>query len=250
MNADCDRVTPECPVELTLFGDYFTIEAVATYAALFGLMCVAQIYHTWRSKMWSFGSWLFAGTVFELLGYIFRCMMVDNPWNGNAFIGQQTTLVLGPTLVAAAISVTFKHLVVWHGPEYSLIRPKWYPIVFVGSDLISIMVQGAGGGLAASGDSVDMQKMGNDMMLGGVIFQVINMVGCGFLILSYVWRRKKAMKKGPMQLSSEWQEGRGNVPLCYQGSLAVVLHWKKQIRIFVAGLSVAYIAILVRCCYR
>src|SRR5687767_13802170 len=102
MNADCDHVSPECPVSNTLYGDYFTLPATATYAAIFGLMLVAQAAFAWKAKLWSFGAWLFCGTVFECLGYIFRSRMVDNPWDGNAFIGQSLTLVLGPTLVAAA----------------------------------------------------------------------------------------------------------------------------------------------------
>jgi hypothetical protein len=161
-----------------------------------------------------------------------------------------TTLVLGPTLVAAAISLTFKHLVIWHGPEHSLIRPKFYPVVFVGSDLVSIMIQGAGGGIASAADSQSMVDVGNNMLLGGVAFQVFNMIFCGMLILAYAWRRRQSMSEGPTQLASEWQEGRRDVPICYQGTSEEVSKRRKTVRVFVISLAVAYIAILCRCIYR
>ena len=40
-NAGCDHVSPECPVSATIYGDYFTLGATATYAALFALMLAA-----------------------------------------------------------------------------------------------------------------------------------------------------------------------------------------------------------------
>lgn len=250
MDPNCTSVSPDCPVSATLYGDYFTLGATATFAAIFGLMLVAQAFFACKAKLWSFGAWLFCGTAFECIGYILRCLMAENPYNRNAFIGQITTLVLGPTLVAAAISLTFKHLVLWHGPECSLIRPRFYPVVFVGSDLVSIMIQSAGGGIASAATSQSMVDTGNNMLLGGVAFQVINMIFCGLLILAYAWRRRQSMSEGPRQLTSEWHEGREDVPLCYQGTSEEVMKNRKNVRIFIISLAVAYNAILCRCIYR
>jgi len=123
----CTRVSLECPVEHTLYGDYFTLGATAAFAATFGLFLLAQIPLAIKARTWSFGAWLAAGTSFELVGYICRSVMARNPWNFAAFIAQNLCLVLGPTFVAASISITFKHIVLWSGPQHSLISPSFYP---------------------------------------------------------------------------------------------------------------------------
>ncbi|KAL2208323.1 RTA1-domain-containing protein [Sarocladium strictum] len=232
MSANCKHVSPECPVSDTLYGDHFTLPATAAFAAIFGLMLVAQLFLAWKARLWSFGAWLFCGTAFECIGYVFRSIMVNNPWNDDASIGQNIALVLGPTFVAAAISLTFKHLVIWHGPEFSLMKPRLYPVVFVGSDVVSILIQSAGGGIAAAADTPEMSDIGANMLLAGVTFQVVNMIFCGLLILAYAWRRKKALSEGPIQMSQAVRES------------------QKRVKVFVIALAVAYTAILCRCIYR
>ncbi|KAM0282483.1 hypothetical protein ACHAQH_002997 [Verticillium albo-atrum] len=244
----CNNVSPECPVELTIYGDYFTLGATATYASLFGLCLAAQLPLAYKARLWSYGAWLFAGTAFEFIGYVARSAMVDNPWNFAAFIAQNLCLVLGPTLVAAAISVTFKHLVLWYGPEHSLLRPNLYPYVFVGTDVISIIIQAAGGGLAsgASADSEGSFKLGNNLLLAGVSFQVVNMTFCGGLILIYVWRRKRALAR----CGAGGLYDAPNVPPYLQGSPDEVRQHHKKLRMFICGLAAAYCAIIIRCIYR
>ncbi|KAH6974762.1 hypothetical protein EDB80DRAFT_757816 [Ilyonectria destructans] len=156
----CDRVSPECPIEWTIYGDYFTLGATATYAALFGLLLNIQLPLAYKAKTWSFGAWLATGAAFEFIGYVGRSVMTDNPWNFEAFISQNLCLVLGPTLVTAAISITFKHLVL----------------------------------CAASSNEDSSFQLGSNLLLAGVSFQVVNMAFCGGLILIYVWRRRQAPK--------------------------------------------------------
>ncbi|KEY71918.1 hypothetical protein S7711_09121 [Stachybotrys chartarum IBT 7711] len=244
----CDRVSPECPVEYTLYGDFFTLGATATYAAIFGGFLTAQVPLTLRAKTWSYGAWLAAGTAFECIGYICRCVMSQNPWNYDAFVGQYLCLVLGPTLAAAAISLTFKHLVIWFGVEYSLIRPGLYPWVFVGTDFISICIQAAGGGIASA--STSGSTLGNNLLLAGVCFQVVNMVFCGGLILAYVWRRRRALSSGSARTADDYASTDSEVPPCWQGSSELVCRNGRNVRIFVWGLVVAYITIVIRCTYR
>lgn len=118
----CDQVSPECPVELTIYGDYFSLGATATFASIFGSF--AQVPLAFKAKTGSYSTWLFAGTAFEFIAYVARSVMTQNPLHFAEFIAQNLCLVLGPTLVATAISITFKHLVLWYGHEYSLLRPK------------------------------------------------------------------------------------------------------------------------------
>ncbi|KAM0327522.1 hypothetical protein ACHAQA_005812 [Verticillium albo-atrum] len=198
--SNCTEVTAECPVSATLYGDYFSTGGCAFFVVAYVLLILCQMWFGWLSKTWSYTAYLFVGSLFELIGYISRLRMSFNPFISNAFIFQILFLILAPTLIAAAISLTFKHIVLYYGPEMSTIRPRLYPWVFVGSDFISIIIQSIGGAIAASastGDNPDASKadLGNNLLLAGVAFQVVNMVVCGGLMLEYL-RRIPEMASG------------------------------------------------------
>ncbi|KAG7120052.1 Efflux pump himE like protein [Verticillium longisporum] len=264
----CDGVSDRCPVSATVYGDYFTTGACAFFVAAHALLLAAQVYLGWRSKAWSFAAYLALGTAFELMGYAARIAMSYNPWSYEGFVIQLLMLILGPTLVAAAISVTFKHLVLWHGPQWSFIRPRLYPWVFVGTDFFSIVIQAAGGGVssvATDGDDPDqgLLDVGSGLLVAGVVFQVANMVFCGGLMLLYIWRRHRALKKsegasraaapavvdgpgGGGETSSSVASGRVG-----PGAAGKTYRPKDpKVQKFIWAITGAYIAIIVRCIYR
>lgn len=233
----CDDVSAICPVEATVYGDYFNLGACIFFLVAHFLLFGAQAYLAWRSRAWAFCVWLGIGTLFEVMGYGARIALSKNPWVYEGFVIQLLMLMLGPTLVAAAISITFKHLVLWYGTQWSFLRPRLYPWVFVGSDWISIVIQAAGGGVSATatsgGEAVNPKlfDVGSGLLVAGVIFQLINMVFCGFLMLIYMWRRKQSIKKGLTPASDTRPED-------------------KKVKTFIYAISLAYVAIIIRCVYR
>ncbi|KAF6827379.1 hypothetical protein CMUS01_09033 [Colletotrichum musicola] len=248
----CDGVSARCPVEATLYGDYFTVGACAFFVAAFTLALFLQIWLGWRSKAWSFATYLGLGTIFELASYAARIVLANNPWIFGAFVVQMLFLLLGPTLVAASISVTFKHLVLHYGREWSVLRPRLYPWVFVGTDFISILIQAVGGAVAAfatSGSEENMQlaDVSSALLVTGVVFQVANMVICGGLMLIYLWRRRRglASRSG----GSVREESSGSEAVS-PGSKAVRPDGEKKLKIFIIAITVAYVAIVIRCIYR
>ncbi|KAM0321909.1 hypothetical protein ACHAQA_009806 [Verticillium albo-atrum] len=254
----CDDVSDRCPVSATIYGDYFTTGACAFFAAMYGLLLIAQGYLGWRSKTWSFMSWLAAGTVFEFAGYIGRAMLSKNPWQFTPFILQNLSLVLGPTFVAASISITFKYIVMWYGTEWSLIRPSLYPWVFVGTDLISIVIQGTGGGVSSVAsnreDGQSLMDVGNGLLIAGVCFQVVNMTFCGGLMLVYIWRRRQALRQGQASISAEGVGSSGDeTPTQTASRFSSQKAGSRQdskVKMFIWALTGAYIAIIIRCIYR
>ena len=128
----CTGVTWYCPVSITTNGDYFNVGACAFFVALFSILLLVQLYFGIKGRTWTFTVFLAIGTSFELMGYAGRLVMRPNGpggsvWNYTAFVIQLLFLILGPTLVAAAISVTFKWIVIHCGQRYSVMKPKWYP---------------------------------------------------------------------------------------------------------------------------
>ncbi|KAH7222337.1 RTA1 like protein-domain-containing protein [Fusarium oxysporum] len=242
----CKAISDQCPVSATLYGDYFSTIACIFFTISFAVLLVIQLYYLIKSRAWSYATYLGIGTAFELVGYFSRKMLSDNPWQFMPFVLQLFLLMLAPTFIAAAISVTFKHLVIYYGSQWSPIRPRWYPCIFVGSDVISILIQAVGcafAAMASSGDKKDakMSDISSAMLILGVTFQLVNMMVCGGLMLPYYHQQSKGTKShgyGTIQSSGMLAEGPKSF-LGYNG-----------LQVFVWSISIAFVAIIIRCIYR
>lgn len=254
---NCDDVSPFCPVEATVYGDYFSLGGCAFFVAVYSLLLIAQAYLAVRSRAWTFAVYLAIGTIFELMGYAARIALSDNPWIYDAFVIQLVMLILGPTLVAASISVTFKHLVLWYGREWSFIKPVLYPWIFVGTDFFSIIIQAVGGvvsAIATGGDNADESLLdtGSALLIAGVVFQMANMVFCGGLMVYYLWNRHRGLKRGQERLQTAQGDGPDapDAPGPYLGPMKPAGPSDRKTKIFLYAITVAYVAIIIRCVYR
>ncbi|KAH7311524.1 RTA1 like protein-domain-containing protein [Stachybotrys elegans] len=257
--SNCDEVDDRCAIEFTVYGTELSGPAAVFFAIVYILLLLAQLYFGFRGRMWSFTIWLGLGSLLEILGYLGRFALSRNPWELNAFIVQYVCLLLAPTLVAAAISVTFKHLVIWYGSRWSLLRPRLYPWVFVGTDFISIFIQVIGGGVSAQNAAGEgnetTQTLAEALIIGGVAFQVANMLCCAALMLVYARRRRSEIGKGFMSIDSQANltpgtygaPPRGPVPTSRSEA---TLEEAKRVRWFIYGLGLAYTLIIIRCIYR
>lgn len=154
--------------------------------------------------------------------------MHNNPWSSVGFEIQICCLIIAPAFIAAGIYLTLKHIVIELGADSSRLRPKFYTWIFIGCDIFSLVLQGAGGGLAASSHPGSSgQKIGTDLMIAGIVWQVITLLGFGALVLDYVVRTRGRLTAGGASLLST-----------------------RRFKLFVAGLFIAYITIFTRCVYR
>jgi hypothetical protein len=169
-------------------------------------------------------------------------MMNSNPWSESGFKLQICALVLGPSFIAAAIYLTLKHFVLYCGPQYSVIKARLYPWIFVGCDFGSMVLQGIGGGMAAAGGTKNKKLIdgGNSMIVAGIAFQVATMAVCGLLVLIYIIRYKKGT-------SGRNAVGEKSAYHLDKESTSVSL-WK--VRVFGGMVCLAYLTVLIRCIYR
>lgn len=138
---------------------------------------------------------------------------------------------MAPAFWSAAIYLTLKHEVNVLGPKFSPLKAKWYPYIFVTCDLISLSLQGAGGGLAATATTDHGSAMGSDIMLAGIVWQVITLSIFGVMSVLFFLRVKAAPK---YQLSTEAQKV-----------------WEsRNFWVFCWGIVVAFATTYVRCVYR
>lgn len=249
---DCTSISPECPVEGTLYGGFFNKPSNIFYAAVFGLAGIAQLGLGIKNKTWSFTAWIMCGVTLEFVGYVGRIFLSENPWNSNAQRTQLVCLILGPTFIAAAISVTFKHIFIYAGRQYSIVRPKWVPYIFIGSDLFAILVQVVGGVIAATALGNDSSTstifdIATALLTAGVAFQAANMIFCGGFVIIFLHRYRRAKKYKTNIPGEETEYHRAKSAATSDPASRREV---RNFRVFNWTLALAYIAIIVRCVYR
>ncbi|KAF7367020.1 hypothetical protein MSAN_00961200 [Mycena sanguinolenta] len=134
---------------------YTPQEGVAIlFLALFGISTVLHAAQATYFRMW----WLFPTAVLcglgELAGWVGRLWSSQNPEANTPFIIQICCTIIAPTPLLAASFMIMSRMVGRLGTSYSLLTPKWFTILFLPCDLIALVVQGVGGGMASSADTL------------------------------------------------------------------------------------------------
>lgn len=117
--------------------------------AAFGALTVPALYLGIKHKVKLFTACFTIGLLGEVVGYIGRIMLHDNPFSKTYFLMYLICTTIAPTFTAAAVYLTLARIVVVYGEEISRIRPRTYTYLFSGLDLIALVVQAVGGGMAA-----------------------------------------------------------------------------------------------------
>ena len=124
---NCTKISPECPIEGTTYAYYPSVAGNALFAAVFGLSALAQVLLGIRYRFISYSILVFLGCIGEVIGYIGRVMLHNNPWSQGAQIMNILLLIVSPSFFAAALYLTLKRTIEFYGPAWSLLKPKAYP---------------------------------------------------------------------------------------------------------------------------
>lgn len=246
----CTSVSPDCPVEATLYGYYPNLGGNAFFAALFGVLLISQLIIGTVTRTWTFMIAVGIGCFGEMVGYIGRLVQYNNPWSDAGLETQICCLVISPSFLAAGIYLTIKHMMLYCGPEYSRLKPKWYPRIFIGSDLGSIIIQAIGGGVAASakgGNNSTLLSAGDGLIIAGIALQAVTMAICGALVLDYFLRRRRALRSNSTPPHTPKESSTNDAEQSIYGSSPKT---QRQFRIFCFAIGFAFFAILIRCIYR
>ncbi|KAF3051393.1 hypothetical protein E8E11_002385 [Didymella keratinophila] len=114
------------------------------------------------------------GGLFEFIGYIGCIMSSNDRYVLSPYIMQTLLLLLllGPALYATSIYMILGRLILLTDSErYSFVRRTWLTKIFVGSDVISFMMQGAGSGIMSSRASG--MKTGEKIIISGLFVQIL-----------------------------------------------------------------------------
>ena len=83
--------------------------------------------------------------------------------------------------------MTLSRVIVHYGPHNSIIAPRVYTLAFITADVVALILQSIGGGLANTAKSDDGMKTGESVMLAGLSFQVISLAVFIGLCLFFFW---------------------------------------------------------------
>ena len=226
----CTKET--CPASQSIYGYAPSLVANAIFLALFIISGLVHSYQGFRYKTWSFLTVMVIGNLCEGVGYGGRIMLHNDPFSDPGFKLQIVLLTFAPAFLAAGIYFTLKHIVIIFGSEISRLKPAWYTYIFISCDILSIVLQGAGGAVASIADpGTNLMDIGDDLMITGLAFQVFTLLIFGALASEYALRVRRSSNS---QMNPQTAE----------------LRRSRKFRFFIIALIVSYSAILIRCIYR
>ena len=111
------------------------------------------------------------GALTEVIGWVGRTLSATrndySDESGNYFILQIVALTIAPVFFSACLYYT-QVLVSQAAPHLARFNPRKLAVGFLASDIISLVLQAVGGGMAASADSgSEEQDTGTDIMVAG-----------------------------------------------------------------------------------
>ncbi|KAF4948037.1 hypothetical protein FGADI_9928 [Fusarium gaditjirri] len=183
-NANCTLEV--CSIDMSVYGYRPSLPANIVFAVLFSL---GTIVHTYLGLKWKtpwFMWCLILSCTHEVGGYIGRILLYQNPWSFVAFMTQIICITQAPVFYCAAIYVTLARSIEYYGPSLARFPTKFFTWIFVPFDIISLVLQGVGGGLSAASSSGG--QIGVDIAMAGLILQVIMLVVFTILFGDYILR--------------------------------------------------------------
>ncbi|KAH9858168.1 RTA1-domain-containing protein [Lenzites betulinus] len=224
-----------------LYGYTPTKTVCIIFVALYALSTTLHTWQAARSRAWFMLPTVVLAGIAEIVGWVARTKSSGDPTIRMAFIIQTSILVLAPTPFVAALFIGFGRVVGRLGPEYSRLSPRWYSRIFLTCDLLSLFIQGGGGGIAASSDNdAKKARLGSNIILGGLIIQLISMTTFCFFMGEYAWRRSIDR---PFRKSSVAYAETGTTPL----SQRVM---SRHMKMLIAGICISTVLIYIRSAYR
>ncbi|KAJ7728349.1 RTA1-domain-containing protein [Mycena metata] len=168
---------------------YKPSEAIAIlFVTLYGISTILHIgqatyYRTW----WLLPTAALCG-IGEVLGWSGRLWSSISLFAQTPFLMQISTTIIAPTPLLAASFMIVARVIQQLGTSYSRLTPKWYTILFLPCDIIALVIQAIGGGMASSANTLSGANVGAHVMLGGIVFQFVVIILFSALTVDFVRR--------------------------------------------------------------
>lgn len=227
-NQGCTKQT--CDPIYPIYGYRPSLPFTILFLTIFALSAldflIQGLHPKTRSKTWFFTTAMTIGSCSEVLGYVAKLFLYNDPFSDLGFKMNVVLLTVAPAFYAAAIYAL--RLAV--APELSRLRLRLYTRIFISCDVVSIVLPAAGGGVASAAPDLHVLEIGDNIMIAGLVTQVATLLVFGVSAADYasaVHKHRENLRPATAELRRSWR---------FKG--------------FVAALWVAYLGIQIRCCYR
>ncbi|KZT19940.1 RTA1-like protein [Neolentinus lepideus HHB14362 ss-1] len=160
---------------------------VILFIVLFSITGVVHIGEALIFRDWFLFPTVVLAICGEIIGWSGRLWSTLNIPLNTPFVMQLCATIIAPTPFLAAIFVIFGRIILRLGPQYSRLNPRMYTILFCTSDVVALILQAFGGGLA-SGTKESTIKSGVHIMLAGICFQLAVVSIFMLLVAEYFMR--------------------------------------------------------------
>ncbi|KAF2093267.1 putative RTA1 domain protein [Rhizodiscina lignyota] len=182
-----------CPLECAQVTYIPTLAGNTVYVAIFGLILIAQIGLGAWYRTWGFLAGMVFGLILETVGYAGRILMHNNPFDFNNFLIYLICLTIGPAFLSASIYLCLSRIIIVYSPRLSRLQPRTLSLMFMCFDLVALILQAAGGAIAASADDDQNESdTGRNIMIAGLVWQVASLAVFMLLWADYLWRLRKS----------------------------------------------------------
>ncbi|KAF2446176.1 RTA1-domain-containing protein [Karstenula rhodostoma CBS 690.94] len=224
-----------CPLDMAIITYQPNFAGNTIYGVCFIILLFMQLFFGIRKKTWTYMTAVCLGIFGEIVGYGGRLMLNNNPFDMNNFLIYLVPLTVAPALLTGGIYLCLSRVIVTVGADYSRIKPKMYTYIFIGCDLLSLILQSIGGAIASMANTTSSRDLGVHIMIAGLISQIISMIIFFALWGDFALRVRKAKSTGNLT---------GQAPL-YES-----LRADPSFRWFQWTLFVATLLIFIRSVYR
>ncbi|KZV75157.1 RTA1-domain-containing protein [Peniophora sp. CONT] len=202
------------------------------FLALFGLSTAMHLVQAVYFRLWFLLPTVVLCGLGELTGWSGRLWSSYNIQEDNAFLMQITTTIISPTPLIAANFIMLGRIILRLGQSYSRLSQRWYTRIFLTCDIIALIAQGAGGGIASSADDKAGSDLGANIMLGGIIFQLVCIIIYSTLAAEFLWHYAKDR---PFRAAIAY-ERRSQTPY--------------RLKVMLLGMGIMTVLLLIRSIYR
>ncbi|KAF6824854.1 parasitic phase-specific protein psp-1 [Colletotrichum plurivorum] len=212
-----------CPLQASLLQYQPSIPVNSTFIALFALAAIIHAIQGFRAKTWGFMSSMIGGCLIEIVGYVGRLILHDNPFSFVGFLIQISRVSRNAFPAESDVCLIYLRRVNVLDRSISRFNPRLFYFIFIPCDIISLILQATGGALSSIAADKAQVQIGVSVSLAGLIFQVITLLLFCVVFADYIIA-------------------------CFRSDVQQKM--TRRMDIFVAFLLLAAVLILVRCSYR
>ncbi|KAH8594841.1 RTA1 like protein-domain-containing protein [Bisporella sp. PMI_857] len=210
-----------------------SVPAAAISAILWITITAFLGWRMFRTRTW-FCSAFVIGCFMEFIGFCARASAANKTNKLMPYIIQSTYILLPPTLFAATIYMCLGRIIRLVGGEHlSIVNPRRLTWIFVGGDVLSFVIQGGASGLMVMGSTKPtLGKLGNWMIVFGLVIQLISFSLFGLTAILFHTRLRRSPTLRSYQVDQSWVK---RMWMLYSVSVLIIIRSIFRIVEFIMG---------------